>query len=47
VPSPFIALDARARGAGDANVRHDLAILPGMLQRIDEWIAEGVIGPGT
>ena len=26
------------------NVRHDIAILPEMLQRIDDWIAEGVLG---
>jgi glutathione S-transferase len=25
-------------------VRRDLAALPGILQRIDDWIAEGVIG---
>jgi glutathione S-transferase len=25
-------------------VRADLAALPGMLQRIDDWIAEGVLG---
>ncbi len=41
---PFIALDARAREATDANVRRDISILPGMLQRIDDWIAEGVLG---
>jgi hypothetical protein len=28
----------------DANVRRDISILPGMLQRIDDWIAEGVLG---
>ena len=41
---PFLALDARSHEANDENVRHDLAILPGMLRRIDDWIAEGVIG---
>lgn len=41
---PFIALDARSHQATDASVRHDLAALPGMLQRIDDWIAEGVLG---
>jgi glutathione S-transferase len=41
---PFVALDARAREANDANVRRDLSILPAMLQRIDDWIAEGVLG---
>lgn len=41
---PFVALDARSVEATDANVRHDIAILPGMLQRIDDWIADGVLG---
>ena len=41
---PFIALDARSRGATDANVRRALAALPGMLQRIDDWIEEGILG---
>ena len=41
---PFLALDARAHEASDANVRRDISILPGMLQRIDDWIAEGLLG---
>src|SRR5579884_3566945 len=41
---PFIALDARARGATDDNVRQAIAAFPGMLQRIDDWIEEGVLG---
>lgn len=41
---PFIALDARSRGATDDNVRRAIAALPGMLQRIDDWIAEGTLG---
>jgi glutathione S-transferase len=41
---PFIALDARARGATDDNVRQAVAAFPGMLQRIDDWIQEGVLG---
>lgn len=41
---PFIALDARSRGATDDNVRRAIAGLPGMLQRIDAWIAEGILG---
>jgi hypothetical protein len=41
---PFIALDARSRGATDENVRAAIAALPAMLQRIDGWIAEGVLG---
>jgi glutathione S-transferase len=41
---PFIALDARSHEATDANVRRDISILPRMLERIDDWIAEGVLG---
>ena len=41
---PFIALDARSRGATDDNVRQAIAAFPGMLQRIDDWIEEGVLG---
>lgn len=41
---PFIALDARSRGATDDNVRRAIAAFPGMLQRIDDWIEEGVLG---
>jgi glutathione S-transferase len=41
---PFVALDARAREATDANVRRAISILPEMLQQIDDWIAEGVLG---
>lgn len=41
---PLVAAAARLNRAGDENVRADLAALPGMLQRIDDWIAEGVLG---
>jgi glutathione S-transferase len=41
---PFIALDARARGATDANARSAVAALPRMLQQIDGWIEQGVLG---
>ena len=41
---PFIALDARSRGATDENVRSAVAALPGMLQRVDDWIDEGILG---
>jgi glutathione S-transferase len=44
---PFIALDARSRGATDENVRAAIAVLPEMLQRIDDWIAEGILGGPT
>ncbi len=41
---PFIAMDARAHDVSDDVVRDDLALIPGMLQRIDDWIADGVLG---
>jgi glutathione S-transferase len=41
---PFVALDARHNEASDDNVRRDISILPGLLQRIDDWIAEGLLG---
>ena len=41
---PFVALDARSVESSDANVRRDISILPVMLQRIDDWIDEGVLG---
>jgi glutathione S-transferase len=42
--APIVALAARINEASDANVRFDLAALPGMLDRIDGWIADGVLG---
>jgi glutathione S-transferase len=41
---PLVAASARFNKASDEHVRADLAALPGMLQRIDDWIAEGVLG---
>jgi glutathione S-transferase len=41
---PLVALAARLNEATDENVRADLAALPGMLQRVDDWIAAGVLG---
>lgn len=41
---PLVALSARLNEATDEHVRADLAALPGMLQRIDDWIAAGVLG---
>ena len=41
---PIVALSARFHEADDDRVRADLAALPGMLQRIDDWIAQGVLG---
>jgi glutathione S-transferase len=39
-----IAILLRVHKAYDPAVRADLASLPGILDRIDGWIAEGVIG---
>ncbi len=47
IAGPFIALDARSRGATDVNVRRALAALPTMLKRIDDWIEAGVLGGET
>jgi glutathione S-transferase len=41
---PIVALSARFNGATDENVQADLASLPEDLDRIDGWIAEGVLG---
>jgi glutathione S-transferase len=41
---PLVALSAKLNEATDENVRADLAALPGMLQRVDDWIAAGVLG---
>jgi glutathione S-transferase len=42
--APIVALSARFNQATDENVRADLAALPGMLKRIDDWIEAGVLG---
>lgn len=44
--APIVALSARFNEATDERVRADLAALPGMLARIDDWISEGVLGGG-
>ena len=41
---PIARALARVSEASDANVRADLAALPGLLDRVDELIAEGTIG---
>jgi len=41
---PLVAAAARLNQANDAKVRADLSSLRGDLDRIDAWIAEGVIG---
>jgi glutathione S-transferase len=42
--TPVIFLSARLNRASDEAVRRDLAALPGWLDRIDGWLAEGVLG---
>jgi glutathione S-transferase len=42
--APIVAAAKRMNGADDETVRSDLRALPGWLQRIDDWIAEGVLG---
>jgi glutathione S-transferase len=40
---PIIAFLFRYNKASDENVRHDIAALPGMLKRIDDWCEAGVL----
>jgi glutathione S-transferase len=42
--APIVAVAGRMNHADDEAVRHDLAAFPGWLKRIDDWIAEGVLG---
>ena len=42
--APIIAAEVRLQQATDENVRSDLAKLPGMLRRIDDYIEAGVLG---
>lgn len=42
--APIVALSARFNEADDDHVRPSLAALPAMLDRVDEWIAAGVLG---
>jgi glutathione S-transferase len=44
---PIIAASVRFNRADDDSVRADLAALPGALERIDDWIEEGVLGGET
>ena len=43
ISRPFVLASGRLHRATDAAVRHDLAALPGLLDRVDELIAGGVI----
>jgi glutathione S-transferase len=40
---PIIRLASRFNEASDENVRRDLAALPAQLQKVDDWIAAGVL----
>lgn len=40
---PIVALSARFNEANDENARADIAALPGLLDRVDAWIAAGVL----
>ncbi len=40
---PVVALTAHYNDAGDENVRRDIELLVGFLDRIDAWIAAGVL----
>jgi glutathione S-transferase len=42
--APIVALSARFNEADDEHVRAGLAALPAMLDKVDAWIAAGVIG---
>src|SRR3954451_11245423 len=42
--APIVALAARSNEATDENVRRDLDALPGLLDRADGFITDGVIG---
>jgi len=41
--APLVAFTVSYNKASDENVRHDLAALPGMLMRIDDWCEAGVL----
>lgn len=42
--APFVRLSARFNEATDDNVRADLDALPGVIDRVDAYIADGTIG---
>jgi glutathione S-transferase len=41
---PVILLSARLNRASEDAVRRDLAALPGLLRRVEEWIEDGTLG---
>jgi glutathione S-transferase len=42
--APIVAAEVKINGVTDEAVRADLAALPGWLDQIDAWIAEGLLG---
>jgi len=42
--APIVALSARFNEADDEHARQGIAELPGLLNRVDEWIGAGVLG---
>ncbi len=42
--APIVALSARFNESSDENARADIAKLPALLDRVDAWIAAGVLG---
>jgi glutathione S-transferase len=44
---PIIWAEVRINGATDAAVQADLAALPAMLDRVEGWLADGVLGGET
>jgi glutathione S-transferase len=42
--APIVALSARFNEASDENARAALEKLPGLLDRVDAWVEEGVLG---
>jgi glutathione S-transferase len=42
--APIVAASAHFNEASDANVRENLAKLPGLIAQVDTWIEEGVLG---
>ena len=45
--APIVAASAHLNGATDENVRKALAALPGMIARVDDYIAAGTLGGAT
>jgi glutathione S-transferase len=42
--APIVWVEVKINGADDAAIQADLAALPALLDRVDGWLAEGVLG---